>query len=117
MARELSESRVRLIEMFEELDKLNEQQERETRIRRQIEEYRRELDEIGERAYQAAKKAEPERTDIVREKCPIIDEADKRRALEIVEKMKDTNKLGDVEEIDIVKHLEGYGERNKPKDF
>ena len=99
MARELSESRVRLIEMFEELDKLNEQQERETRIRRQIEEYRRELDEIG------------------REKCPIIDEADKRRALEIVEKMKDTNKLGDVEEIDIVKHLEGYGERNKPKDF
>ena len=58
----------------------------------------------------------PEKFGIVREKCPIKDEADQKRALEIVELLKDTNKLAEVEEIDILKMLDGFDERNKPRD-
>ena len=58
--------------------------------------------------------ANPEAYGIVREKCPIKDETDKKRALEIVELLKDTKQLGRVEETDFLKMIDGYGERNKP---
>ena len=58
----------------------------------------------------------PEKFGIVREKCHIKDEEDKKRALQIVELFKDTNKLAEVEETDILKMLDGFGERNKPSD-
>ena len=58
--------------------------------------------------------ANPESYGIVREKCPIKDETDQKRALEIVELLKDTKQLGKVEETDFLKMIDGYGERNKP---
>ena len=58
----------------------------------------------------------PEKFGIVREKCPIKDEADQKRALEIVELLKDIKQLGKVEETDFLKMIDGYGERNKPSD-
>lgn len=60
--------------------------------------------------------ANPEAYGIVREKCPIKDEADKKRALEIVELLKDTKQLGKDESPDFLKMIDGYGERNKTKD-
>ena len=57
--------------------------------------------------------ANPEAYGIVREKCPIQDEADKKRALEIVELLKDTKQLGKEKETDFLKMIDGYGERNK----
>jgi hypothetical protein len=55
--------------------------------------------------------ANPEAYGIVREKCPIKDETDKKRALEIVELLKDTKQLGKAEETDFLKMIDGYGDR------
>jgi len=55
--------------------------------------------------------ANPEKYGIVREKCEIKDEADKRRALEIVELLNDTKQLGNDKEPDFLKMIDGFGER------
>ncbi len=55
--------------------------------------------------------ANPEAYGIVREKCPIKDETDKKRALEIVELLKDTKQLGNVDDIDFLKMIDGFGDR------
>lgn len=55
--------------------------------------------------------AEPSKYGIVKEKCAIKDEADKRRALEIVELLKDTNQLGKDEDTDFLEMVEGFGDR------
>ena len=55
--------------------------------------------------------ANPEAYGIVREKCPIKDETDQKRALEIVELLKDTKQLGKDEEPDFLKMIDGYGDR------
>lgn len=60
--------------------------------------------------------ANPAAFGIVSEKCPIKDETDQKRALEIVELLKDTKRLGKVEEPDFMKMIEGYGERQKAKE-
>lgn len=59
----------------------------------------------------------PEKYGITREKSPIVDEADKRRALQIVELLKDTDKLAsdtEMSEKDFVEYMKGFGERNTP---
>lgn len=55
--------------------------------------------------------ANPEAYGIVREKCPIKDEADQKRALEIVELLKDTKQLGQDEDPDFLKMIDGFGDR------
>ena len=55
--------------------------------------------------------ANPEKYGIVREKCEIKDEADKKRALEIVELLKDTKQLGNDKDPDFLKMIDGFGER------
>lgn len=59
--------------------------------------------------------ANPEAYGIVREKCPIKDETDKKRALEIVDLLKDTSKLGNIEEPDFGKIIQGFGDRQISK--
>lgn len=63
----------------------------------------------------AAFEANPEKYGIVRDKCPIKDEADKKRVLEIVELLKDTKQLGKDEETDFLKMIDGYGDRSVSK--
>ena len=53
----------------------------------------------------------PEAYGIVREKCPIKGEEDQKRALEIVELLKDTKQLGNVDDIDFLKMIDGFGDR------
>lgn len=53
----------------------------------------------------------PEKYGIVRDKCPIKDETDKKRALEIVELLKDTKQLNRDEEPDFLKMIDGFGDR------
>lgn len=55
--------------------------------------------------------ANPESYGIVREKCPIKDETDQKRALEIVELLKDTKQLGKDEVPDFLKMIDGFGDR------
>lgn len=55
--------------------------------------------------------ANPEAYGIVREKCPIKDETDQKRALEIVELLKDTKQLGKDEVPDFLKMIDGFGDR------
>lgn len=55
--------------------------------------------------------ANPAAFGIVREKCEIKDEADKRRALEIVDLLKDTKQLGNDEDPDFLKMIDGFGDR------
>lgn len=55
--------------------------------------------------------ANPEKYGIVRDKCPIKDETDQRRALEIVELLKDTKQLGMDEDPDFLKMIDGFGDR------
>jgi hypothetical protein len=59
--------------------------------------------------------ANPEKYGIVRDKCPIIDEADQRRALEILDLLKDTSKLTNNDNLDFDKMIQGFGERNQTK--
>ena len=59
--------------------------------------------------------ANPEKFGIIREKCPIKDETDQRRALEILDLLKDTSKLGNDANPDFDKMIQGFAERNLPK--
>lgn len=59
----------------------------------------------------------PEKYGVTRDKSPIVNEADKARALQIVELLKDTEKLGeekDLSEAEFVKYMKGFGERQTP---
>ena len=55
--------------------------------------------------------ANPEKYGIVREKCHIKDETDKKRALEIVELLKDMKQLDKDEDPDFLKMIDGFGDR------
>lgn len=144
---EIAEGRKALVEMFQEMDDKEALLQKQERINKQVGEYRKELGEIYDRAYQTAISTvvekyqelqnNPELTDeqrkelaaerkafeddpgtkgVFREKCPIIDENDQRRALEIAELLKNADKLGDIEEdVDFLKMIDDYGERNKQK--
>lgn len=146
---EMTESRKALIDMFQQMDKKQELIDKQERINKSIADLKNELEEIGERAYQAvigvkvgeyqeklAKaatedertqieterkdfEANPEKYGVTRDKCPITDEADKTRALQIVSLLKDTDKLGEdfkeMSEADFVKYMDGFGERNAAK--
>ncbi len=59
--------------------------------------------------------ADPAKYGIVREKCAIKDEADQRRALEIVGLLKDTKHLAKDEEPAFIKMIDGYGDRQLAK--
>jgi antitoxin component HigA of HigAB toxin-antitoxin module len=124
---ELVEAKDRINEKFDELQKeLREIADRayQTAISEKISEYQEKANAEGltpdelEAIQQERKEFEenPEKFGIVREKCPIKGEEDQKRALQIVELLKDTNKLAEVEETDILKMLDGFGERNKPSD-
>lgn len=149
MPRKLTESRIELIKMFEDMDKQQELLDRKERINKRSAEYQKELNEIIDRAYQRAinivvekyqellnnpdltkeqrealeqeRKTfehDPSTKGVIREKCPIVDETDQRRALEIAEHLKNTEKLGDVQEdVDFDQMIQGFAERNKPKEF
>ena len=147
MAKELSESRIALIKMFQEADKREELLERKERINAKVMEYQKELNEIIDRAYERAVgivvakyremlnnselsederaaleqerkdfEADPSTKGVIREKCPIVDPQDQERALQITELLKDTDKLGDVKEPDFMEMMQGFAERNKPKE-
>jgi hypothetical protein len=122
---ELAEAKERINEKVEDLQKeLREIADRayQTAIGEKVDEYQEKANAEGltpdelEAIQQERKEfeANPEAYGIVREKCPIKDETDKKRALEIVELLKDTKQLGKVEETDFLKMIDGYGERNKP---
>lgn len=53
----------------------------------------------------------PEKYGVIRNKCAIKDETDQRRALEIVELLKDVKQLGKDETPDFLKMIDGYGDR------
>lgn len=146
---EMTDSRKALIDMFQQMDKKQELIDKQERINKNIADLKNELGEIGERAYQAAIgvkvgeyqeklakattedertqieterkdfEANPEKYGVTRDKCPITDEADKTRALQIVNLLKDTDKLGEdfkeMSEADFVKYMEGFGERHAAK--
>ena len=144
---EMTESRKALIDMFQEMDKKQELIDKKERINKSIADLKKELGEIAERAFSAAISAKvkeyqdkvteelteaereqiqqeradfeanPEKYGITREKSPIVDEADKTRALQIVELLKDTDKLAsdkEMSEKDFVEYMKGFGERNTP---
>lgn len=122
---ELAEAKERINEKVEDLNKeLNDIFDRayKAAIGEKVGEYQEKANAEGltpdelEAIQQERKEfeANPEAYGIVREKCPIKDETDKKRALEIVELLKDTKQLGKVEETDFLKMIDGYGERNKP---
>ena len=141
MAKEMSESRKEFIDFMLDVRQQGEQLETKERISAKIDALQKELREIAERAYQAAIRekiveyqekantnpneieaiqqerkefeANPEAFGIVKEKSPIKDETDQKRALEIVELLKDTKQLGKVEETDFAQMIDGFGERHK----
>ncbi len=55
--------------------------------------------------------ANPAAFGVIREKCEIKDEADKRRALEIVGLLNDTKQLGEDTDADFLEMVEGFGDR------
>ncbi len=55
----------------------------------------------------------PEKYGIIRTKSPIVDEFDQRRALEIVEELKDTDGLSKDKEPDLLKHIEERAKRTE----
>lgn len=145
MAQEMSESRKKFVDFMLEIRQQNELAEAKERINRKVDDLKRELREITDRAYQAAigekvseyqEKANaegltpdeietiqrerkefednPEKFGIIRDKCPIKDESDQRRALEIVEIFKDVEKLGSTD-INFDEMIQGFAERNMPK--
>ncbi len=145
MAKELSQSRKELIDMFQEMDKEAEALERKERIDKRVNELKKELEAIAYHAYEQtiSKKvaeyqnrlndttlskdeleaieqerkdfeADPTKYGIHKDRCEITDETEKARALQIVELLKDTDKLGDVNtDPDLLEMIEGYAERNK----
>lgn len=56
---------------------------------------------------------DPSTKGVFREKCPINDEGDRKRAAEIIEALKDTEKLGEPMEIDFNEMIKGFSERNR----
>ena len=60
-------------------------------------------------------KQNPEKYGVIRTKSPIVDEFDQRRALEIVEELKDKEGLSKDKEVDFVKAMHGYAERHAQK--
>jgi len=119
---ELVEAKDRINEKVDELQKeLREIADRayQTAISEKISEYQEKANAEGltpdelEAIQQERKEFEenPEKFGIVREKCPIKDESDQKRALEIVELLKDTKQLGKDEEPDFLKMIDGYGDR------
>ncbi len=150
MAKELSESMKAFQDMMWEQDKKSELLEKQERINKQVTEYRKELNEIFDRAYQTAiekvvseyqeklcnselsedeiSAIEQERKDfeadpsikgIIREKCPIVNEQDQQRALQLAELLKDTDKLGEVEDVitqeGFLEQMQGFAERQQSK--
>ena len=138
---EKSESRKALIDMFQKMDEMDAKERINKRVNALnaelkeiaerayqaaigdvVAEYQERLNDEGltkqerEELEQERKcfEADPGTKGVFREKCPIIDENDQRRALEIAELLKNAYKLGDVEEdVDFLKMIDGYGERNK----
>lgn len=119
---ELVEAKDRINEKVDELQKeLREIADRayQTAIGEKVGEYQEKANAEGltpdelEAIQQERKEFEenPEKFGIVREKCPIKDESDQKRALEIVELLKDTKQLGKDEEPDFLKMIDGYGDR------
>lgn len=53
----------------------------------------------------------PEKYGVVRAKSPIVDEFDQRRALEIVEELKDKDGLTKDKEPELLKMIDGYAKR------
>lgn len=124
--------------------------EKKERLNKKVEALNKELNEIAERAYQAAISAkveeyqqqannpeltaeelraiEEERKDfeanpakygMERTKSPIVDKSDQRRAMQIVELLKDPSKINDTGDMNtgqFVNYMQGFAERNKPKD-
>ncbi len=150
MAKELTESRKAFLDMMWEQDKKAELLEKKERINKQVTEYRKELNEIFDRAYQTAIKkvvseyqdklsntelsederaaieqerkdfeADPSTKGVIREKCPVVDEQDQQRALQLVELLKDTDKLGEVKDVitteGFLEQMQGFGERQQAK--
>lgn len=64
--------------------------------------------------------SDPTTKGIVREKSPIENEQDQKRAVQIAELLKDTDKLGDIKNPldmtgdEFLKYMEGFAKRNKP---
>ena len=119
---ELVEAKERINEKVEGLQKeLREIADRayQTAIGEKISEYQEKANAEGltpdemEAIQQERKEFEenPEKFGIVREKCPIKGEEDQKRALEIVELLKDTKQLGKDEVPDFLKMIDGFGDR------
>ena len=64
--------------------------------------------------------ADPSTKGVTRENSPIVDEDDKRRALQIVEQLKDTSKIKFPEdgmtESEFVEYMKGFASRNGAKE-
>ena len=56
-------------------------------------------------------KQNPEKYGVIRTKSPIVDEFDQRRALEIVDELKDKEGLSNAKEPDFLKMIDGYAKR------
>lgn len=145
---EMTEERKKFVDMMRNLSAENERIEKQKKINKEVSMLKGELGDIADRAYQAAigKKigeyqerannatdaaereqiqqesaefeADPSKFGIIRDKCQIIDEADKMRALQIVELLKDTSKLVEEKNMstdEFVKRMQEYGARNAVK--
>ena len=57
----------------------------------------------------------PEKYGVTRKNSPVVDEFDQRRALEIVEELKDKEGLSEEKDVDFVEAMRGYAERHAKK--
>lgn len=57
----------------------------------------------------------PEKYGITRKNSPIVDEFDRKRAMEIVEELNDKEALSKEKEVDFVEAMRGYAERHAKK--
>ena len=77
-----------------------------------------ELSEIEKAAIQAELndfQQNPEKYGVTRKNSPVVDEFDQRRALEIVEELKDKEGLSEEKDVDFVEAMRGYAERHAKK--
>ena len=77
-----------------------------------------ELSEIEKAALQAELndfQQNPEKYGVTRKNSPVVDEFDQRRALEIVEELKDKEGLSEEKDVDFVEAMRGYAERHAKK--
>ena len=77
-----------------------------------------ELSEIEKAAIQAELndfQQNPEKYGVSRKSSPIVDDFDKRRALEIVDELNDKEALSKDKEVDFVEAMHGYAERHAKK--